>query len=78
MPSFQKEGAIALSHSMECMSGRITDRISFRLDYTPAQSARVSVMDDGLANQIARQLDAIRWKFRSPETPQPTIESRSI
>jgi hypothetical protein len=35
------------------MSGCITDWIGFRLDNTPTKSARVSVMDHDLANQIA-------------------------
>ena len=35
-------------------------------------------MDHDLANQTARQLHGIHWKLRSTETPQPTIESRSM
>lgn len=50
MPPFQKEGPIAACLSMECMSGCITDWISFRLNNAPAQPARVSVMDHYLTN----------------------------
>jgi hypothetical protein len=51
------------------MSGRITDRIGFRLDNTPAQPARVRVMDDDLTNQVASQLHGINGKLGSTEAP---------
>jgi hypothetical protein len=55
------------------VSGCITDRIGFRLDNTPAQPSKVSVMDHHHANQVARQFHGIHWKLRSTKTSQPTI-----
>jgi hypothetical protein len=76
VPSLQKERPIALRLATECVSGRITDRIGFGLDDTPAQPASHGVMHHHPANQVARQFHGIDWQLRSPQTPQPSVGSR--
>jgi hypothetical protein len=52
------------------MTGRITDRISFRLDDAPTEPAIAGIMDRYFANQVACQLHGIHRKFGSTETPK--------
>ena len=49
---------------MERMSGCVTHWIGFRFDNAPTQPPAVNVMDQDLANQIARELHGVHRKLR--------------
>jgi hypothetical protein len=78
MAALQEKRAIGVRLAAERVSGGISRRIGFCLDYAPADSPLWQIVHQRLADQVPREFQRGDGEFASAQAPYARLPSRGI